>query len=125
MDKIDIVDKGWPKTNRGLAIEQWEVIRSRLNSADDKEDVHIPTLKRRFCVNNNVRWPADCLFCEMYRTGYGTCGRCPLCRGGSSCYENGMLYHDVMNARNPVGMRIAAAERMIKEYKDFKVREGL
>jgi len=30
-----------------------------------------------------------------------------------------MLYHDVMNARNPVGTRVAAAEVMIKEYKDF------
>lgn len=90
---------------RRLAIEMWEQIVDALD--DGKHGKYcarpiVSNIKEAFCEEHNLKWKADCWFCQYVRHDYryrlpsrryiapryNGCQKCPLYKEGKGIFED-------------------------------------
>lgn len=76
---------------RRLAIQMWQEIVNKCRSG---EDFNLVDYKTDFCKKHDLKWLANCYFCNYF----DTCSKCPLDDKCGKVYCKVAVNHDVTSA---------------------------
>lgn len=105
----------------GHAITQWECVKSGLLDGSVRTDGEVVSRKKYVARKLGEEWHNDCVFCEAVSIRSGNymrltnCERCFLyAKTKTPCSDKTSVYAVACMADNPVGMRVAACDKMIE-----------